>query len=329
MNWIGKKVVVTGAAGFIGSHLVEKLVDLGASVSCFIRYTSKNDLGNLKSLPKAKLNQLKIYRGDLKDGAALESALKNSEIAFHLGAMVSIPYSYENPQEAITSNIIGTMNVLNASRRVDIEKFVHTSTSEVYGTAQYVPIDENHPLVSQSPYSASKVGADMIAMSYYYSYDFPVSIIRPFNTYGPGQSARAVIPTIIMQAILSDVVKLGDVNTTRDFTYVEDTVNGFLKIAESAKSVGQVINVGAGNEISISNVVMLVERILNKKLQIKIEEERIRPSKSEVRRLVSDSSKAKKLLGWKPEYTFESGLGKTIEWFAKNSNYFETMKYEI
>jgi dTDP-glucose 4,6-dehydratase len=329
MKWVDKKVNVTGASGFIGSHLVEKLVDLGAEVSCFLRYNSRNSLGNLAYLSKDKLDSIKIVRGDLKNNEIMHHFLKGSEVVMHLGAMISIPYSYENPQEVIATNVIGTMNVLNAARYSDIERIIITSTSEVYGTAQYVPIDEKHPLNGRSPYAASKIGADMIALSYHLSYDLPVSIIRPFNTYGPRQSARAVIPTIIAQAITDDVIRLGDVSTTRDFTFVGDTVDGFIKIAESDASVGEVINIGSGDEITIKNIVTIVGKILGKDLNIVEDRKRKRPPKSEVMMLIASNSRARELIGWRPKYAFEVGLKETVSWIRENIDIFRPENYEI
>jgi NAD dependent epimerase/dehydratase len=252
-SWAGRRVLVTGAGGFIGSHLVERLVGLGARVRAFVRYNSRNDPGLLKLLPGATFQQVEIVAGDLRDAEAVAQASEGVEVVFHLGALIAIPYSYLHPQEVVETNVMGTLNVLMAARRHGVGRVVHTSSSEVHGTARYVPIDEEHPLQGQSPYSASKIGADKVAESFYCAYDLPVATIRPFNTYGPRQSARAVIPTIITQALGRDRICLGDLTPTRDFTFVQDTVEGFLLVAESPKAVGQEFNLGYDSEISIGD----------------------------------------------------------------------------
>lgn len=319
VGWKGKKVLVTGAGGFIGSHLTERLVGLGASVRAFVRYNSRNDWGLIELLPKEIQEFLEIFIGDLKDSEAVRKAVKGCEIVFHLGALIAIPYSYINPLDFIQTNIGGTANILNASKEYGVEKMVHTSTSEVYGTARYTPIDEDHPLQGQSPYSASKIGADKLAESYYLSFDLPVTILRPFNTYGPRQSARAVIPTIITQALTNEKVKLGSLEPTRDFTYISDTVKGFIKIAESKESIGHVINLGTAKETSIGDLVKKIGGILGKELEIEYDIARVRPINSEVERLISDNTKAKKILNWNPNISLDEGLCHTIAWIHQSS----------
>ena len=329
MNWKGKKVLVTGAGGFIGSHLVERLVELGAQVKAFVRYNSRNDWGLIENLPVHIRNELEVVAGDLKDFGAVRDAVKDTEIVFHLGALIAIPYSYINPGDVVQTNVIGSLNILNASKEYGVEKVIHTSTSEVYGTAQYVPIDEKHPLQAQSPYAASKIGADKLAESFHLSYDLPVTIIRPFNTYGPRQSARAVIPTIIMQALSKDEVRLGAMHPTRDFTYIEDTVEGFIKIAESPKSVGEVINIGSGQEISIGDLADKIVSLIDRDVEVLFDATRIRPEKSEVNRLLADNSKARELLQWEPKISLDEGLRKTIEWISEHINIYKIDIYNV
>ena len=329
MKLDGKNVLITGAGGFIGSHLTEKLVELGANVRCFVRYNSRNDWGLIEKLPLDVKNSLDIFLGDLKDSDAVRSAFKGIDIAFHLGAVIAIPYSYTNPRETIETNVIGTLNVLCAAKDLGIEKFIHTSTSEVYGTAQYAPIDEKHPLQGQSPYSASKIGADKIAESFFKSYDIPIATIRPFNTFGPRQSTRAVIPTIITQALENKVVKLGSLSPKRDFNYVKNTVDGFIKVAELDNSIGEVINVGSGREVTIGEIADKIIEIIDPEIKIVTDENRTRPQKSEVQRLISDISKAKKLLGWEPKYSLEEGLKETIDWVRKNIKNYKTNMYVV
>lgn len=309
----GLKVLVTGAAGFIGSRLVQQLVESGAHVRAFIRYTSRPEFGNLNFLPPEVFHQVEIVRGDLEDHAAIDHATEDVELVFHLGALISIPYSYVHPVETARTNILGTLNVLESCRRIKA-KLIHTSTSEVYGTALRVPIDEEHPLQAQSPYSASKIGADKLVESYYRSFDVQSLTVRPFNTYGPGQSTRAVIPTIITQALTSNQIHLGNLATRRDFTYLDDTVDGFLKAAENGKWDGQVFNLGTGYEVSIAEVTQQIFDYLEIQPQIIIDQERLRPEKSEVLRLVSDNAKAKRELGWQPQFDLRAGLAATIEW---------------
>jgi NAD dependent epimerase/dehydratase len=310
-----KKTLVTGAGGFIGSHLVETLVRLGANVSAFIRYNSRGELGLLDRLPKDIQEEIEVFTGDLKDPEALRRPAKGCELIFHLGSLIAIPYSYINPMDFVQTNVVGTANLLNSCLGNSVEKIVHTSTSEVYGTALYHPMDEKHPLQAQSPYSATKIAADKLVESYYRSFNLPVAIARPFNSYGPGQSARAIIPTVILQAMEGNEVMLGSLHPTRDFTYVEDTVTGLIEVAKSSHCVGEVINIGSGGEISIGDLAETIFAIMGKNAAIRRENRRVRPEKSEVERLVCDNSKAKKLLGWEPRISLKEGLGRTIEWF--------------
>lgn len=326
MKWNNKSILVTGAGGFIGSHLTEQLVDIGATVKAFVRYNSKNDWHLLELLPKEKLSKIEVVTGDLKDADAVRHAAKDTDVIFHLGSLIAIPYSYIHPRETIETNILGTLNILTAARDIGTEKIIHTSTSEVYGTAQYVPIDENHPLQGQSPYSASKIGADKIVESFYKSFDLPIAIIRPFNTYGPRQSARAVIPTIILQALNKNKIFLGSLNTTRDYTYVKDTVSGFIKVAESDISIGNITNIGSNFEISTGDIVKKIISIIGKDIEIISDDERKRPEKSEVDRLWCNNEKAK-LLGWSPTISLEDGLKQTIEWIADHIQLYKPEYY--
>jgi len=329
MKLKNNKVLVTGAGGFIGSHLTERLVELGARIKAFVRYNSRNDHGLLEFLPAMSKENIEIIQGDLRDSETILNAMRDINVVFHLGALIAIPYSYLRPREVIETNIMGTLNVLNAAKAANVKKIIHTSTSEVYGTAQYVPIDENHPLQGQSPYSASKIGADKIAESFHRSYSLPIATIRPFNTYGPGQSARAVIPTIISQALKSGTVYLGSLHPTRDLTYTEDTVNAFIKVAESDKSIGEVINIGSNFEISIGELADKVISLIGRDVKVISTEERIRPEKSEVDRLWADNSKAKKLIGWEPTILLEDGLKRTIEWMKENLNRYKVGIYNV
>jgi NAD dependent epimerase/dehydratase len=329
MNWKNTNVLVTGAGGFIASHLLEKLVRLNANVTAFVRYNSRNDFGLIEMLPSVIKNKINVIPGDLRDSDAVYDSLDGKDIIFHLGALIAIPYSYIHSREVIETNILGTYNILNAARRLRTKKIVHTSTSEVYGSAIKIPISENHPLQAQSPYSASKIGADKIAESFYKSYDLPVAIMRPFNTFGPRQSARSIIPTIILQALKSNNVHLGSLIPKRDFTFVKDTVEGFIKIAESNEAIGETINIGSGQDISIGKLVNLIGKLLNKKIKVSLDKSRIRPENSEVDRLVADNSKADKILGWKPKVDFELGLKETIHWFKSNFIFYKPGIYNI
>ena len=331
MNWNNKPVLITGAGGFIGSHLTELLIDLKANVKAFVRYNSRNDWGLIEMLPKEKIDALEVIQGDLRDTDAINQASKNVDIIFHLGAMIAIPYSYLHPRETIETNIMGTLNILSAAKENEIEKVVHTSTSEVYGTAKYVPINEEHPLQGQSPYSASKIGADQIAESFFRSYDLPVAIVRPFNTYGPRQSARAVIPAAITQALSGNKVFLGSTSPTRDLTFVEDTVRGFIKAAETSAANGEVINLGTGTEISIGDLVNKIISIIDRNRDIEIiqDKKRIRPKASEVERLLADTSKAKEILAWEPKITLDEGLSRTIKWISQHLQTYKTEMYVV
>jgi len=318
MDWRKKRVLVTGAGGFIGSHLSERLVELGATVRAFVRYNSRNDWGLLELLPRERLKEIEVIAGDLRDADAVRGMVKDTDVVFHLGSVIAIPYSYRHPREVIETNIAGALNVLTAARDSGVTKVVHTSTSEVYGTAQYVPIDEKHPLQGQSPYSASKIGADAVAESFYRSFGVPVAIIRPFNTYGPRQSARAVIPAIISQALTQEKIRLGSLHPTRDYTYVDDMVEAFIRVAGSDEAVGQVINVGAGFEIAIGDIARKVIALIGKDREIVTDPQRVRPEKSEVERLWCDNSLAVKLLDWKPGIAFDDGLKRTVDWISDN-----------
>jgi len=325
MDLNGKKILITGADGFIGSHLTEELIRRGFDVRAFVFYNSFNSWGWLDHTePEIKKN-IDIFAGDVRDPHGVRQAMKGCQVVFHLAALIAIPYSYHSPDTYIDTNVKGTLNVVQAARELGIKKVVHTSTSEVYGTARYVPITEDHPIKGQSPYSASKIGADQIAMSFFYSFGTPIAIIRPFNTYGPRQSARAVIPTIITQIAIGQLtIKLGSLRPTRDFNYVKDIVRAFIAVAESENSVGEIINAGSNFEISIGNIVNLIAEIMSCSVDVSTDEERIRPDKSEVERLLSDNAKARELVGWRPEYGGLSGLRKglteTVEWFIRHEN---------
>jgi len=327
-----KKVLVTGAAGFIGSHLVEKLLNIGCSVKAFIHYNSVNSWGWLDSLSEDKLKEIEIFAGDIRDPNGVREAMKNIDEVYHLAALIAIPFSYYSPDSYVDTNIKGTLNVLQAARDLDTERILITSTSEVYGSAKFVPITEEHPYQGQSPYSATKIGADRLAESFYRSFSLPITIVRPFNTYGPRQSARAIIPTIIMQLLLGKKeIKLGALTPTRDFNYVKNTVNGFVEIAKSQNTIGEEINIAGQREISIKNLAEELIKQLNPKAKIICEEERIRPKNSEVNRLLGSNKKLKKLTQWSEEYTFEEGIKETIEWFKikKNLEKYKTDIYNI
>ena len=329
------KILVTGADGFIGSHVVETLVKGGHDVRAFVLYNSFNSWGWLDESDKAIRDSIDIFAGDIRDPHGVDKAVEEQEVILNLAALIAIPYSYHSPDTYIDTNIKGTLNILQAARRHGVKRVVQTSTSEVYGTAQYIPIDEAHPLHPQSPYAATKVGADQLALSFHASFDVPVGILRPFNTYGPRQSARAVIPTIISQLANKSKVKLGSLSPTRDFSFVQDTANGFLAAAQSDAIVGQTINLGSGFEISIKETAETIARLMNKKLELVDDEQRVRPENSEVERLHASIEKAKTLLGWQPELKglagFETGLKKTIEWFSnpKNLSRYKADRYNL
>jgi dTDP-glucose 4,6-dehydratase len=329
MNWNGKKVLVTGAGGFIASHLIERLVNEGAQVRGFVRYNSRNDLGMLKWLAPDVLSQVEIMQGDLRDNEAVRNAVRGVDTVFHLGALIAIPYSYVNPREVIDVNINGTLNVLMAARDLGTRRVVHTSTSEVYGTAQYVPIDEKHPLQGQSPYSASKIGADRIAESFYRSFETPVVTLRPFNTFGPGQSMRAVIPTIIVQALTRDEVKLGSLEPSRDFTFAKDTADGFVKVAEAEGVLGEEINLGNDNTIRIGDLAEKIFKLIGKTPKIVADPQRVRPGKSEVMKLWASNEKAKRMIGWEPRVSLDEGLKLTIEWISAHIDLYRPDQYTV
>lgn len=324
------KVLVTGADGFIGSHLTEELVKKGYDVKAFAMYNSFNTWGWLDSMPKTIMDNVEVFTGDVRDPNGVRTAMAGCEEVFHLAALIAIPFSYHSPDSYVDTNIKGTLNVLQAARDINIRKLLVTSTSEVYGTAQYVPIDEKHPYQGQSPYSATKIGADRLAESFYRSFDLPVSIVRPFNTYGPRQSARAVIPTIITQLLSGkDEIKLGSLTPTRDFNYVKDTAAGFIAIAESDKTIGQEINIATQHEISIGDLAKEIISQINPGAKIVCDELRLRPQKSEVNRLLGSNVKIKRLTNWEPKYTFEQGISETIEFLKNNLDKYKSDIYNI
>lgn len=322
------KVLVTGSGGFIGSHLTELLVEKGFDVKAFVHYNSKNNWGWLES--SVVKNNIEIVTGDIRDYDSVNSAMKNCNSVFHLAALIGIPYSYVSPKAYIETNITGTYNVLESARQNDFEQVLVTSTSETYGTAQYVPIDEKHPAVGQSPYSATKIAADQLATSYYLSFNLPVKIVRPFNTYGPRQSARAVIPTIISQiASGTRELKLGNLHPTRDLTFVKDTAMGFYEIYKSEETIGQATNIGMSEEITIGDLARKIANLMNVEISFQNDNQRIRPGKSEVERLFCNNSKIKELTNWKPDYSLESGLMETIKWLLKNSDIYKPGIYNV
>lgn len=327
--WSDRPVLVTGAGGFIASHLVEELVSRGAQVRAFVRYNSRGDPGLLTLLPQPVRERLELIAGDLRDLPAVTQAMQSVTHVFHLGALIAIPYSYVHPAEVVETNVIGTLNVLLAARTAGVERLVHTSTSEVYGTALHVPIDEGHPLQGQSPYSASKIGADKLAESFYRSFDVPVVTLRPFNTYGPRQSARAVIPIIITQALTGSVIRLGNLDARRDLTYVSDTVDGFLKVAEVSGVEGETFNLGTGQEVRIGELADQIIAIIGKPVSIEIEPERLRPEKSEVQRLLSDNRLAREKLGWHPQVSLQQGLELTIAWIREHLDNYQPGRYQV
>jgi NAD dependent epimerase/dehydratase len=326
--WKDRQVLVTGAGGFIGSHLVEALLAGGARVRAFVRYTSRKDPGLLRQLRPEDFTRVEIIAGDLRDEHAVRHAVAGCQVVFHLGALISIPYSYLHPVEVAATNFMGTLNLLTACRDQGVGRLVHTSTSEVYGTARQVPIHEGHPLQGQSPYSASKIGADKLVESFFCSYNLPVVTVRPFNTYGPRQTARAVIPTIITQALVKDRVQLGNLSTTRDFTFVSDTVRGFLLAGEVQGAEGQVFNLGTGEEISIGDLARRVIQMVDRPVETTLDTDRMRPEGSEVMRLLSDNSLAAERLGWRPEVSLDQGLAQTIAWIREHLEMYKVGTYE-
>ena len=329
MIWQGKRTLVTGAGGFIGSHLMERLVRLGCRVRALVRYNSRNDWGLLELLPTEIKDQIEVVVGDITDPYGTAKLVEDNTIVFHLAALIAIPYSYIAPAQFVAVNCLGTLNLLEAARAHGVERFIHTSTSETYGSAQYTPMDEAHPLQGQSPYAASKIGADKIAESYHLSFRLPVVTIRPFNTFGPRQSARAVIPTIMSQALAGDVIRLGSLSPVRDLNYVSDTVEGFIKIAENPKAIGHVINVGSGQGISIGELAKKILGMLGRDKAIVTEEERVRPEASDVMKLICDNRKAKEILGWEPQVSLEKGLKWTWRFIEENLTRYKPGLYNV
>ncbi len=326
MNWTGKKVLVTGGGGFIGSHLVEKLVTLGATTRALVQYNSRGSWGWLDQSPMVK--QVEVVAGDICDADSVSGATQGVEIVFHLAALIAIPYSYTAPESYVRTNVLGTLNALQAARRLGVTRFLHTSTSEVYGTAREVPIKETHPLQGQSPYSASKIGADKIAESFHCSFGLPLVTVRPFNTFGPRQSARAVIPTIISQLLDgAGVVKLGSLHPTRDLNFVANTVEGYIAAATHDAAIGETFNLGSNREITIGDLAQLLIQSVGTDARIETDSQRIRPAASEVERLLADNTKAAKLLGWKPRVTLEDGLQQTIDWLRENRHWYRSGIY--
>jgi NAD dependent epimerase/dehydratase len=326
MNWKNLRVAVTGAGGFIGSHMSEELARKGAKVRALVRYNSLGKRGFLEDAPR----DIDVWAGDVADPWFVQKFVQGQEVVFHLAALIGIPYSYEAPAQYVSVNVNGTLNVLESCLRAKVKKVVHTSTSETYGTALYTPIDEKHPLQGQSPYSATKIGADALADSFFRSFGLPVAVARPFNTYGPRQSARAVIPTIISQLLAGKpALSLGDVTPVRDFNYVADTVAGFLAVAESSKTPGQVINLGSGRGVTVGETAALIMRLLGRKVPVQTQKARVRPSRSEVFKLLCDNSKARKLVGWRPRYTLEQGLALTINYIQGNSGLYRPDVYSV
>ncbi len=325
----GTRTLVTGAAGFIGSHLVERLVRDGHTVRAFVHYNAANYRHNLERLDRDIQDAIEVVAGDIADPFSVNNAVAGQDLVFHLASLIAIPYSYIAPATYVATNVTGTLNVLQACRDHGVTRLVHTSTSEVYGTAQYVPIDEQHPLVGQSPYSASKIAADKLAESFHCSYELPVVTVRPFNTFGPRQSARAVIPTIICQALTRDEIQLGSLDPVRDFTYVEDTAAGFVAAAACDQAVGEVVNLGTGEGVSIGDVVAKVLELINRDVRVRTDEGRVRPEASEVLRLISDNSKVKRLTGWTPQVDFTTGLERVIEYIRAHPEQYKAEIYNV
>ena len=329
MDWTTKKVLVTGADGFIGSHLTQSLIARGARVKAFVMYNSFNTWGWIDTFAPSDKEAVDVVCGDIRESDILKHALKDVDIVFHLAALIAIPYSYKSPSSYIKTNIEGTLNLLQAGLDCGVEKIIHTSTSEVYGTAHYTPMDEKHPLQGQSPYSASKIGADMIAESFYRTFTLPVTTVRPFNTYGPRQSARAIIPTLILQMLTGTTIRIGSLHPIRDFTYVSDTVEGFIKAAETDGINGKVLNLGSNKGISIGELTSTLAKIMEKEVTIECEEDRVRPPHSEVNQLICDNQRAQQLIGWQPTVNLDEGLSQTINWFRENQRAYKSDVYTI
>jgi dTDP-glucose 4,6-dehydratase len=327
MSIAGKRALVTGAAGFIGSHLSERLVREGTQVRAFVRYNSNARAGWLDSSPHKR--DMELHYGDIADRDSVRTAMKGIDLVFHLAALIGIPYSYDAPAAYVQTNITGTLNVLQAARDLDVERVLHTSTSEVYGSAQFVPITEAHPLQGQSPYSASKIGADKLAESFYLSFGLPVAIVRPFNTFGPRQSSRAVIPAVIIQCLTSGKVRIGNTAPLRDFNFVDNSVDAFIAAAQAADLAGKTVHFGSGREISISNMIRMVAEIVGKDVTTEVEVARVRPEPSEVDRLLADNSQAMAVLGWSPRISFEQGLADTVAWFREHRHLYDPARYAV
>jgi dTDP-glucose 4,6-dehydratase len=329
MPWTSKRVVVTGAGGFIGSHLAEELVRRGADVTAVVRYNSRRDEGSLGVLESAVRAAMRVEPLEMTDIDAVRRTMQGAEVVFNLAAFVGIPYSYRNPQDAVTNNVLSTLNVLLVARELGVQRLVQTSTSEVYGSARQIPIPETHPLQPQSPYSASKIATDSIALSFWHSYDLPLTVVRPFNTFGPRQSARAVLPSVIAQALAGKEIRVGTTSTTRDFNYVDDTVRGFLLVAASDAAVGEAVNIGSGRETAIEDAIRMIVTLAGRNNRLVTDGERFRPEKSEVSRLCADITKAERLVGYRPEVTFEEGLRRTIAWMAEHPAAHDPASYSI
>lgn len=327
MDWDGAVVLVTGAGGFIGSHLTERLAELGADVRAFVHYNALGTHGWLDTSPVA--DRITVIAGDVADRDSVTDAMRGVDTVFHLAALIAIPYSYRAPASYVRVNVDGTLNVVQAARELGVRRVVHTSTSETYGSAQYVPIDERHPLVGQSPYSATKIAADKIAESYHRSFGVPLVTVRPFNTFGPRQSARAVIPTIVTQVLAGETVRLGNVRPTRDLNYVSNTVDGFVAAAAARGAIGETVNLGSGREISVGDLAQLIARIAGRPIRIETEEQRLRPDASEVDRLLADATKAREMLGWEPRVSLEEGLERTIEWLSAHQGRYRAGVYAV
>lgn len=327
MNWKNIKVLVTGSGGFIGSHLAERLVELGANTRAFVHYNSLGKWGWLDHSEQAA--EMEIFAGNITDRDSVNQAMKGVDVVFHLAALIGIPYSYHAPLSYVRTNVEGSLNIFQSALENGVELVLHTSTSEVYGTAQYVPIDENHPLQGQSPYSATKIGADKMAEAFHRSFDLPVVTLRPFNTYGPRQSSRAVIPTIITQCLEGDIVRLGNISPTRDLNFVADTVEGYISARNKKDAIGSVINLGSGKEISIGDLALKIAGLMSKKITIESEEKRLRPQDSEVNRLCAANERADDLLGWKPQYSLSDGLKLTIDWIKDHHQVYRPDRYSI